>query len=51
MFWFINWPAYFAGLADAYWRNAYRQYARTCGPMMIEVMKQRSAWARSMGLR
>jgi hypothetical protein len=51
MLWYINWPQYFAGLIEAYWRNAYREYARTCGPMMIEVMKARSRTAQVLPFR
>lgn len=51
MFWFFNWPAYCAGLAVAFWRLSYRQYARACGPMMIEVMKARSETAKVLKFR
>lgn len=40
------WPAYCIVLAAACWRAAYRQYARACGPMMIEVMKARRETAK-----
>lgn len=44
-------PQYIAGLAQGFWRGWYRQYARACGPAMLELMKQRSAWAKAVGLR
>lgn len=47
----LNVPQYLAGLARGFWRGWYRQYAKAAGPAQIELMKQRSAWAKLFGLR